>query len=89
VVLSIYFRSPYVLDKKSGFLNAGALIGTFGVSDSAQLDVIFGKAQPQGRLPFALPKTVRAVQEQSPDVPGYAETRDGALFPYGFGLGYQ
>jgi beta-glucosidase len=89
VVLSIYFRSPYVLDQKSGFLNAGALIGTFGVSDAAQLDVIFGKAQPQGRLPFALPKTVRAVQEQSPDAPGYAETRDGALFPYGFGLGYQ
>jgi beta-glucosidase len=89
VVISLYFRSPYVLDRASGFLRAGGLIGTFGVSDAAQLDVIAGRAQPQGRLPFALPKTVRALREQKPDAPGYAETRDGALFPYAFGLGYQ
>jgi beta-glucosidase len=89
VVVSLYFRSPYVLDRGSGLLRAGGLIGTFGVSDAAQLDIISGRAKPQGRLPFALPKTVRALRDQKPDAPGYAETRDGALFPYAFGLGYQ
>ena len=88
VVISIYFRNPYVLDDASGVKAAGALIATFGVSDDAQLDVISGKAKPKGRLPFALPKTTQSVLDQHSDAPGYAETYDGALFPYGFGLGY-
>lgn len=88
VVISIYFRNPYVLDDASGVKSAGALLATFGVSDKAQLDIISGRAKPQGRLPFALPKTTQAVLDQHSDAPGYAETKDGALYPYGFGLGY-
>jgi beta-glucosidase len=88
VVISIYFRNPYILDDASGVKSAGAFLATFGVSDQAQLDIISGKAKPQGRLPFALPRSTRAVLEQHPDAPGYRETRDGALFPYGSGIGY-
>ena len=88
VIISIEFRNPYVLDEESGILESGAILATFGVSDEAQLDVITGKVAPVGRLPFALPKTQAAVMEQASDAPGYDETRDGALFPYGFGLGY-
>lgn len=88
VVVSVYFRNPYVIDEASGVRAAGALLATFGVSDEAQLDVISGKARPQGRLPFALPASERAVAEQDPDAPGYDETRDGALYRYGHGLGY-
>jgi beta-glucosidase len=87
VVISIYFRNPYVLDDASGVKSAGALIATFGVSDRAQLDIISGKSKPQGRLPFALPRSINSVLEQHPDAPGYAETKDGALFLYGYGLG--
>lgn len=87
-VISIYFRNAYVLDDASGVRQAGALLATFGVSDRAQLEVITGKASPQGRLPFALPASSSAIREQHPDAPGYAETRDGALFPFGFGLSY-
>jgi beta-glucosidase len=68
--------------------SAGALIATFGVSDQAQLDVISGKAKPQGRLPFALPRSTKSVVEQHPDAPGYAETTDGALFRFGYGIGF-
>jgi beta-glucosidase len=89
VVISIYFRNPYVLDETSGFLKAGALIATFGVSDTAQLDIISGKTKPQGRLPFALPRTKQSVLTQNPDAPGYSETKDGALFRFGHGLGFK
>lgn len=89
VVISMYFRNPYVLDSQSGALSAGALIGTFGVSDGAQLDVIAGLTKPQGRLPFALPRSLDAVRAQHPDAPGYLETRGGTLFPFGFGLSYR
>jgi beta-glucosidase len=88
VIISIYFRNPYVLDDASGLKSAGALIATFGVRDAAQLDVISGRAEPQGRLPFALPRSTRSVVEQHPDAPGYSETKDGALFSFGHGLGY-
>jgi beta-glucosidase len=88
VVISIYFRNPYVLDDASGVKSAGALIATFGVSDRAQLDIISGKVRPQGRLPFALPRTAAAVREQHPDAPGYGESKDGALFNFGHGLSY-
>ncbi len=88
VVISVYFRNPYVLDAASGVLRAGALVATFGVSDAAQLEVLAGRVRPQGRLPFALPRTAAAVREQHPDAPGYGETRDGALYPFGFGLSW-
>ena len=78
-----------MLDDASGVKSAGALLATFGVSDQAQLDIVSGRAKPQGRLPFALPRSTAAVLEQHPDAPGYAETKDGALFPYGYGLGYR
>lgn len=84
VVVSIYFRNPYVIDEASGLRSAGALIATFGVSDRAQFDIITGKAAPAGRLPFALPASRNAVERQHPDAPGY--DADGTLYPFGYGM---
>lgn len=88
VVLSVYFRAPYVMDDASGLKDAGAITATFGVTDLAMLDVLSGKFKPQGKLPFALPKTLKAVQEQKSDLPGFEETTDGALYKFGYGLTY-
>jgi beta-glucosidase len=85
-VLCIYFRQPYVLDEESGLKRAGAILAGFGVSDGALMDVITGKFNPQGKLPFALARTLRAVLENAPDAPGYPA--DETLFPFGHGLGY-
>jgi beta-glucosidase len=88
VVLSVYFRAPYVMDDASKLKDAGAILATFGVTDVAMLDVLSGKFKPQGKLPFALPKTLKAVQEQKSDLPGFDETTDGALYKFGHGLTY-
>jgi len=88
VVLDIYFRQPYVLDEASGLLDAGAILANFGNSTTALMDVVSGDFAPQGRMPFALPASRLAVEEQHSDLPGYVETTDGALFEYGFGLTY-
>jgi beta-glucosidase len=88
VVLSVYFRAPYVMDDASKLKDAGAILATFGVTDVAMLDVLSGKFKPQGKLPFALPKTLKAVQEQKSDLPGFDETTDGALYKFGHGLSY-
>jgi len=64
---------------------ATALIGEFGASDAAVLDVLTGKARPEGRLPFELPSSMAAVESQQPDAP-----HDSArpLYPISFGLRY-
>ena len=85
-ILTIYFRSPYVLDDASGLKNAGAIVANFGVSDNALLEVISGKFKPQGKLPFALANNLQAVIDNQPDVPGYP-AKD-TLYPFGFGLGF-
>jgi beta-glucosidase len=85
-VLCIYFRQPYVLDEASGLRNAGAILAAFGVSDAALMDVLTGRANPRGKLPFALAKNAEAIVSQAPDAPGYAEA--DTLFPFGFGLSY-
>lgn len=86
-ILAIDFRQPYVLDEASGVLDAGGLLATFGVSDAALMDIIMGKFNPTGKLPYALAKTSAAVIAQDPDAPGYPEK--DTLFPFGFGLNYK
>jgi beta-glucosidase len=65
---------------------AKALFGDFGASDEAVLNVIFGKAEPEGKLPFELPSSMEAVRRQKPDVPYDSEN---PLFAFGFGLRYE
>ncbi|GAB7106106.1 glycoside hydrolase family 3 N-terminal domain-containing protein [Streptomyces phaeofaciens JCM 4814] len=62
---------------------AAALIADFGASDAALLDVAFGRARAEGRLPFELPRSMAAVEASRPDVPN--DTQD-PVFPYGHGL---
>ncbi|SDB89937.1 beta-glucosidase [Raineyella antarctica] len=88
-ILDIYFRQPFVLDEESGLRDAGAILANFGTSTSALMDVVSGDFAPQGRMPYALAGTKEAILEQQSDVPGYDDTKDGALFPYGFGLTYK
>ncbi|MDQ0598971.1 hypothetical protein QF037_003316 [Streptomyces canus] len=48
---------------------AAALVADFGASDAALLDVAFGRARAEGRLPFELPRSMAAVAAARPDVP--------------------
>ncbi|MFJ8806349.1 glycoside hydrolase family 3 protein [Streptomyces sp. NPDC102490] len=62
---------------------AAALVADYGASDEALLDVAFGRARAEGRLPFELPRSMAAVEKSRADVPH--DTAD-PLFPYGAGL---
>jgi len=65
--------------------NSDAVLANYGVSDTALLNVITGKAKPQGTLPFELPSSMAEVATQLSDVPN--DTAN-PLFDYGFGLSY-
>jgi beta-glucosidase len=61
------------------------LLVDFGATDESVLEVIFGKARPEGRLPFELPSSMEAVRAQKADLP--YDSKD-PLYPFGFGLSY-
>ena len=48
---------------------AVAVTLNWGASAAALLDVLTGAAEPQGRLPFDLPRSMAAVAASRPDVP--------------------
>ncbi len=83
-VVCIYLDRPAVIPEISE--NAAALLCDFGAFDDAVLDVIFGKFNPSGRLPFELPLSMEAVQKQMEDVPYDSEM---PIYEFGFGLSYN
>jgi len=82
-IVVLYLDRPAVIPEISTM--AKALLAEYGASDTAVLDVLFGKARPEGRLPFELPSSMEAVRGQKEDLPHDSEN---PLFPFGFGLTY-
>jgi beta-glucosidase len=80
-VVDIYLDRPAVIPEVAA-ASAG-LLANFGASDTAVLDVIFGRARPEGSLPFEMPSSPEAVLRQLPDVPYDSER---PLFQFGHGL---
>ena len=83
-IVTVYLDRPAIL---SGLKDrVSALIGNFGVSDGALLDVLTGVAQPEGKLPFELPSSMQEVEAQSSALP-----HDTAhpLYPIRFGRKYS
>jgi beta-glucosidase len=83
-VAAIYLDRPAILTPIAN--DAAAVLVNFGTSDEALLAVITGKAKPEGKLPFELPRSMDAVRAQKSDVP-----HDSAspLFPIFAGLSYR
>ncbi len=82
-IVDIYLDRPSVIPEIS--MAAKGLFANYGASDAALLDVVFGKAKPQGKLPFELPSSMEAVRNQKEDVP--YDSKD-PLYKFGFGLRY-
>jgi beta-glucosidase len=82
-IITIYLDRPAILTELKD--RASAMVGNFGVSDAALLDVLTGVAQPEGRLPFELPSSMQEVEAQQSSVP-----HDTAhpLYHIGFGRHY-
>ena len=83
-VVGIYLDRPAVIPEIVE--HADALVAHFGTTDETLLDIIFGLAKPTGRLPFEMPSSTTAVEEQLEDVP--FDSRN-PVFPFGYGLGYD
>ena len=91
-VLVVNYTNPWVIseiynDKTKG--NFKAVLATFGTTHDALLDVVTGKFNPTGKMPFSTPVSDEAVTNQKEDVPGYLEGKGYAFFNYNQGLSYK
>lgn len=90
-ILVIDYSNPWVIDEIYDEENRGNIQGvlaTFGTTPEALLDVLTGKFNPQGKMPFSTPVSDQAVEDNLEDVPGYMEEDGYALFDYKEGLSY-
>src|SRR5690606_31993656 len=90
-VLAINYANPFVIDEifneqtKDRFLG---VIATFGVEPEALLDVVSGKFNPTGKMPFTTPISQQVVEANKEDVPGHMEAEGYALFRFDEGLSF-
>jgi beta-glucosidase len=83
-VVDLYLDRPAIVPEVA--TGAAALLISYGSNATAFTDIVFGRAHPQGRLPFDLPSSTRAVEESRSDVPFDTAS---PLFRFGDGLTYR
>ncbi len=83
-IVSIQLERPAVFTEIDAA--ASATIVDFGTDDDVMAEILFGKYNPSGKMPFELPSTQEAVEKQLTDVPYDSEN---PLYPFGFGLSYK
>ena len=83
-IVTVYLERPIVIPEINRYANS--IIGHFSISDKALYEVLSGRGKPYGRLPFELPSSIPAVENQKEDVP--YDSRN-PLYPFGWGLVYE
>jgi beta-glucosidase len=86
-IVAINYTNPWVIDE----IDKGktrTVLATFGTSADALIDIISGRFNPTGQMPFATPSSEKAVSENKSDLPGNKENPGYALFNFGHGLNY-
>ncbi len=86
-VIAINFSNPWVI-KEIDTGDANTILATFGTTIDALLDVVSGKFNPTGRMPFSIPASHELVENNQSDVPGYQKSENYALFKFDDGLSY-
>ena len=84
VILVMSLKRPTVFSEIASV--SDAIIADFQVQENILLEMIYGKFSPMGKLPFEIPSSIEAVEDQREDLP-YDSVNP--LFKFGHGLNYQ
>ncbi len=91
-ILAINYTNPWVIEEvyhQDAPGNIKGVIATFNTTTDALLDIVMGKFNPTGKMPFTTPVSEAVVEKQLSDVPGYLKGAGYPLFKYNEGLGYK
>lgn len=89
IIVSLLLTNPIVVSEFESEV-AGVLVN-FGVQDQAIFEILRGKAEPSGRLPFQMPANMKTVEEQLEDVAHDMDVHQdtaGNSYDFGFGLNW-
>ena len=68
LVVAVTLSRPAILTQIAEF--ATAIVADYGASDDALMNALTGAIEPEGRLPFELPRSMQAVEASHSDVAG-------------------
>lgn len=101
IVLVVLAGRPLAITREVALADAVLYAWQPGVEGGLAIaDLLFGQAEPGGRLPISLPRTVGQVPiyysrknsgrpyHPAKDSTGYIDLPNTPLFPFGYGLGY-
>lgn len=83
-IVDLYLDRPACVPEVAE--GASAVLCSYGASAEAFLDVLLGRAGPEGKLPFDLPRSMESVRGSREDVP--FDTVD-PVFRFGEGMRYK
>ena len=90
VVVSISTDNPLIVNEFEKM--ADAIVVNFKVQDQALLDILSGKVEPSGLLPFQMPANMSTVEKQAEDAPQdmkcHTDT-EGGTYDFGFGRNWK
>jgi beta-glucosidase len=86
-ILAINYTNPWVIEEIDQ-AKTQTILATFGTTQEALLDIVTGKFNPTGKMPFTTPKNMQVVEENKSDVPGYMEGPNYPLFKFGDGISF-
>ena len=71
---------------------ADAILVGFEIQNQAFLEIVSGKAEPQGLLPVQMPADMKTVEQQCEDLPfdlKCYKDADGNVYDYAYGLNWS
>lgn len=90
VITIVETERPFVAAEIEPYTDV--LLLTFSISHQAVLDIITGKAEPQGLLPMTMPRNMQTVETQCEDLPHdmvpYVDAA-GNSYTFAFGLDWE
>jgi beta-glucosidase len=92
MILTINYTNPWVIDEiynEATKPNINAVLATFNTTADALLDIVSGRFNPSGKMPFTTPVSEAVVERQLSDVPGYLKGKEYGLFKLAEGLSYK
>lgn len=89
VIVAVKVSKPMVFSEIEK--SASAIMVHMGVQDQALMELLYGKSEPSGLLPFQMPADMLTVESQFEDVPRdmtpYTDS-DGNTYDFAFGLNW-
>jgi beta-glucosidase len=90
-ILAINYTNPWVINEiynPTTMPNIKGVIATFGTTADALIDVLTGKFNPTGKMPFTTPSSEQEVIDNKTDIPGIKEAKTYPLFKINEGISY-